>query len=576
AYRDWPERVAEPLRATARRNARARALLRRPLSGAGAGAALEERYARELAQSVGPESPAAPRLVFGASGLTLSGLAAGWEDGLEWDLEGVAHPPGYRPELVAETIAAVRTDLDAFGEAEQAVLENHGYLLADAAVRERGLHVTGGIAARPPHPPHPAWMPERRVREALDASSRRTALGRLRPRRAGRVTRRSEPTSTAGTALLERYRPLLRYDSLESCRADSAATICSLVAAGRCNSLHRADGTLIAAAAPAQGEPRLELDFLRGLTYPSGEPVARGDHLDECGGSHAVDAVTLRREPGWADVVYGHDRRDRAGARWLQYWFFHYYFDRGWLGIEQREGDWAMAQLRLDATDTPVEATFAQPGGGERLRWDQLETIGTEDGPAPVVYPARGSHVPRPRAGAFEAPVLPDHNDGLGPLVRPGLVPIGDDGPSWVLWPGRWGATRRREHFEADSPRGPREHSAWWEPLELHEEARPWEATRIPGAPPSLRLRARRESGIAVISYEFDRPGDEKGLPARIVAAPFDESGEPSGSRPFPIDGLSGSFALQLPGDRPWQGIRAAATSERGASGETASATFEE
>src|SRR5690349_19448764 len=44
AYRDWPERVAEPMRAIARRNARARAFLRMPLGAPGAEAALEERY----------------------------------------------------------------------------------------------------------------------------------------------------------------------------------------------------------------------------------------------------------------------------------------------------------------------------------------------------------------------------------------------------------------------------------------------------------------------------------------------------------------------------------------------------
>jgi hypothetical protein len=576
AYRDWPEHVAEPMRAIARRNARARALLRRPLPGTAAEAALEERYARELAASLGTGSAAAPRLVFGASGLTLSGLAAGWEECLEWELGAVAHPPGYRPELVRETIAAVRTDLDAFGEAEQAVLENHGYLVADAAVRARGLNLAGGIAARPPQPPHPRWMAEGRVREALAASSRRTPIGRLRPRRAGRARRRPEPAAAELTALLERHRPLLHYDSLESCRADSAATICGLAEPGRCNSLHRADGTLIAAAAPAEGEPRLDLDFLRALTYPSGDPVHRDDHLDECGGFHAADAAALRRRQDWADVAYGHARHDRDGGLWLQYWFFHYYLDRGWLGIEQREGDWSMLQLRLDAEGTPVEATFAQHGSAERLRWDQLEVAATEDGPAAVVYPARGSHVPRPRAGTFEAPLLPDHNDGLGPLVRPRLVPIGDDGPSWVLWPGRWGGSRRREYFEADSPRGPREHAQWWDPLELHAEAHPSEAARVAGAPSALRLRARREGGIAVVSYEFEEPDAGAGEPARIVAAPFDGSGEPSGSRPFAIDGRSGSFALQLPGGREWRGVRAAATSEHGAAGETASADFEE
>jgi hypothetical protein len=575
AYRDWPERVAEPMRAIARRNARARALLRRPLPGTAVEAALEERFARELAASLGGESAAGPRFVFGASGLTLSGLAAGWEESLEWELGGSAHPPGYRPDLVRETIAAVRTDLDAFGEAEQAVLENHGYLMADAALRARGLHVAGGILTHPPQPPHPRWIAEARVREALAASSRRTAVGRLRPRRAGRVARRRpEPASEQLTALLERHRPLLRYDSLESCRADSAATICGFADGGRCNSLHRADGTLIAAAAPAAGEPRLELDFLRGLSYPSGDPVRADDHLDECGGSHAGDAVGLHRRPGWADVAYGRARRDRDGGLWLQYWFFHYYFDRGWLGIESHEGDWTMLQLRLDAEGAPAEATLAQHGGAERLRWDQLEVMAAAEGPVAVFYPARGSHVPRPRAGTFVAPVLPDHSDGGGPLVRPRLVPIGDDGPGWVLWPGRWGATSRRESFEGTSPRGPREHAQWWDPLELHEEAHPWETAAVAGAPPPLRLRARREGGIAVVSYDLDPPGGGACEPARIVAAPFDDGPDPSACRPFTPEARTGSFALQLPGDREWRGVRAAVTSARGGVGETVSASF--
>ena len=49
-YRDWEERVAEPMRAIARRNARARAFLRRPFPGAarrgGAGGALRARAGR--------------------------------------------------------------------------------------------------------------------------------------------------------------------------------------------------------------------------------------------------------------------------------------------------------------------------------------------------------------------------------------------------------------------------------------------------------------------------------------------------------------------------------------------------
>ncbi|MEX2106851.1 MAG: hypothetical protein WD810_08125 [Solirubrobacterales bacterium] len=581
AYRDWPERVAEPMRAIARRNARARAILRRPLPGGGADAALEERYARELASSLGGESRWGPRFVFGASGLTLSGLAAGWEDCLEWKIDASVRPPGYDRDLVAETIASVRTDLDAFGAAEQAVLENHGYLLADAALRERGMATVGGIETRAPEPPHPYWMGAAKVRRALSASSRRRPIGRLRPRRPAARSRRPQPASAELTALLERHRPLLQYDSLESYRADSAAAICGVVAAGRCNTLHRADGALIAAAAPAAGEPRLELDFLRGGTYSNGEPVHEGDYLDECGGSHASDAAAMRRrEEGCADVAYGRARHDDQGRLWLQYWFFYYYDDRGLLGLEQHEGDWEMVQLRLGEGDVPEAATFARHAGAERLSWDQVVLGSTGQGRAPVVFPARGSHASLPRPGSHEAPVVADHNDGLGPRRRPRLVPIADDGPDWVLWPGRWGATRRRQYFEAESPRGPREQPHWWDPAELHAEARPWAGASDPGvggnlvAPPAPRIEARREGDLAVVFYGFPDPGGE-GEPARIVTAPFDGTEEPSGTHSFPVEGRKGSFALSLPTGRDWAGVRAAVTSSRGVSGETVAANFD-
>jgi hypothetical protein len=583
-YREWPERVAEPMRAIARRNARARAFLRKPFPGAGGEAALEERYARELVGSLGGEPAHGPRFVFGASGLILSGLAAGWEECLEWDLGAAVEAPGYGPGLVAEVIAAVRTDLDAFGEAEQAVLENHGYLLADAAARERGLVRARGIEARPPEPPHPRWMDEDRVREALGSSARRTAVGRLRARRAGRGERSPQPGSPELTALLERHRPLLRYDSLESFRADSVATICGLVGPGRCNSLHRADGALIAAAAPAAGEARLELDFLRGASYPNGEPARRGDYLDECGGAHAADALALRRREGHADVVYGRARHDGAERLWLQYWFFYYYDDKGLLGLEQREGDWEMVQVRLGAELAPEAATFARHAGAERLGWDEVELADSGEGPVLVVYPARGSHASLPRAGSFEAPVVPDHNDGLGPRLRPALTAIADDGPDWVLWPGRWGATRRRECFEADSPRGPREHPQWWDPAELHREARP--IGRAPtytegnrpggGGSPVGRLEARREEGLAVVSFRFADPVGEEGEPARFVAAPFAAGdGGPSPSHSLAIEGREGSCALRLPEGRGWTGVRVSAVSERGVAGATVTVPFE-
>jgi NTE family protein len=84
---------------------------------------------------------------------------------------------GYSKALAAEVIAGVRTDLDAFSTAEMAVLENHGYALAAAAV---ATHLSDLVTAGAPAatPPHPDWTDETRVREALANSWKRKLLGR--------------------------------------------------------------------------------------------------------------------------------------------------------------------------------------------------------------------------------------------------------------------------------------------------------------------------------------------------------------------------------------------------------------
>ena len=575
AHRDWPEQVARPLREIARRNART--IFRRPFPGT-AEAAREERYARALVESLGGESGSGPNFVFGASGLTLSGLAAGWEESVEWELGGSAHPPGYRPALVEEAITAVRTDLDPVSEAEQAVLENHGYLLADAALREQGLVSAGGVEGLPPEPPHPRWMSARRVREALAPGSRRKAGGRRRRWPTRRSGRSPERVGESAAALLERHRPLLQYDSLESFRADRVETICNLAKPGRCNSLHRADGSLIASVRPSRGEARLHLGFLGGSSYADGSPARRDDYLDECGGSPAADALEWRRARG-SDVVYGRARHDEDGRLWLQYWLFFYYDDKGLLGLEQHEGDWEVFQVRIGEKGRPDAATFARHSGADCLGWEQVQVAESEDGPVAVVHPARGSHAPLPRPGCFEAPVVPDHNDGLGPRVRPQLEAIAEDGPGWVLWPGRWGSTRRREYFEADSPRGPREHPCWWDPVELHREGRPWsgavasERVLAEAAPDPARVEARREGDLAVVDYSFPEPDGGQREPARIVAAPVDGRGETGAARSFPVEGRRGSFAIQLPGG-DWRGVRASVASELGVPGQSLTAPF--
>lgn len=78
--------------------------------------------------------------------------------------------PGYSKPLVKKVIGRIRTDLDRFTEAEQRVLENHGYMVADAAVRR---HMPAWVRPRPFQLPHPEWLGEERIRHALRHSHRR-------------------------------------------------------------------------------------------------------------------------------------------------------------------------------------------------------------------------------------------------------------------------------------------------------------------------------------------------------------------------------------------------------------------
>ncbi len=88
---------------------------------------------------------------------------------------------GYSKSLARDVVAGIRTDLDAFSDAEAAVLENHGYTLTDAALER---HV-GDLLPRPLPPrelPHPEWFPparsEDQIRTALAGSWTRKTFGR--------------------------------------------------------------------------------------------------------------------------------------------------------------------------------------------------------------------------------------------------------------------------------------------------------------------------------------------------------------------------------------------------------------
>jgi len=102
--------------------------------------------------------------------------AAYWS--LDSDIAELEHPGefSYSKGLVHEVIESIRTDLDDFGDHEQAVLENHGYALANAKVREYLKDLQPAVQA-PFALPFPGETDEKVVRHELRHSSRHSFFG---------------------------------------------------------------------------------------------------------------------------------------------------------------------------------------------------------------------------------------------------------------------------------------------------------------------------------------------------------------------------------------------------------------
>src|SRR6266545_6704405 len=267
----------------------------------------------------------------------------------------------------------------------------------------------------------------------------------------------SDPAPQSDAELLARYSPYLQYDSLESFRAHSGATL-------------------------------------------------PGSFLDEAWKRYIEDARRMHADPRYADRIYGHAVRDAAGKIWLQYYFSYYYNDKSFFGIGLHEGDWEMIQLRLGADGLPDAATFAQHNTGQALKWSEVELRNSPEGKVPVVYVGRGSHASFATKGEhFPLPLpQPDYADGKGPRIRPALDLISDAGPSWALWPGKWGSSD-------SSPRGPSTKKQWHQPAAFHQEV----SERIaleevapearPPAPPAPKLEVHRVQDQFIVDYSFPR-----------------------------------------------------------------------
>jgi hypothetical protein len=385
------------------------------------------------------------------------------------------------------------------------------------------------------------------------------------------------------SAHLQRYRPYLRYDSRESYFADSVATMTNFSLPGTGgNTLKRADGTVLASTDPGQAPATLNLDFLDGSEYESGEEVRHDDYLDATGRDYVLDARRMHAVPAYADRVYGHAVVDNEGRQWLQYWCFYYYNDKSFVGVGLHEGDWEMVQIGLDADGEPELVTVSQHKGGQRCAWSDLEQHGSRGGRGPVIYVALGSHANHIAAGKYEAPVVPDYCDAGGALIRPAVEQIDDSGPPWALWPGSWGSTRARSKLESDSPRGPHTKDPWRNPGEFHAKALPSsevraraEQVRAQRGPPAPILSARREGDQAVIEYSFPPLERDQPAPAQVVLtvdSPDDTL--PAASYSVEVSGDRGAEEHPLPLEDKRYEIQATAYSEDGQASQAASVSL--
>jgi len=276
------------------------------------------------------------------------------------------------------------------------------------------------------------------------------------------------PAAPAADGALERYRPLLRYDSQET---NFAIDIDPLIAAA---TVERADGGTVRGLRPRDLAAR----------YRDGRVAGAGDRLRFDTG--------IAAEP----AVYGRQARDGSGRTWLQYWLFlpDNRQDRGLLRTGRHEGDWELFQLRLDAAGRPVEATLAQHTWAQGCGWRALR----RDGDAPVMFVANASHALYAAPGVHDRP-WPDPNDeadGRGRAVRPGLIEIGPRRTPWIGWPGRFGGTEDSlVPGEEPSPRGPAfQPDRWDDPGAFHAaEARPCTA-----GPPTRPWQSAVLAGIAL------------------------------------------------------------------------------
>ena len=302
--------------------------------------------------------------------------------------------------------------------------------------------------------------------------------------------------------LLERHRPILRYDRQYDYQA---ASVLSAVE-NRGNILRRFDGEVIARAG---GEPALSLELL--TSYPAGlEPS--GDDCLSMAPDVLGDARRMEGEERYAGRLYGRAVED-GGKTWLQYWFWLYYNPKNLFGFGKHEGDWEAIQIGLGADGEPELAAYAQHNSGEARRFSrgEVEVEERAGGLHPVVYVASLSHASYFEPGTHPYPGGIDHAYGDGPTD---FLPVEQPGP-WAEWAGRWGSSERViARRIGNGPPSPARQGKWRNPASFQARMRRrrlraliGRALRVLGRatyPRAPTIEARLEGRRCLIDYRLN------------------------------------------------------------------------
>ncbi len=378
-------------------------------------------------------------------------------------------------------------------------------------------------------------------------------------------------------ALLERYKPVLRYDSHEVYFADSAAEWTDNPG----HTLRRGpQGAVLAESPDSPPTPLLALAFLGPESYANGVAADAEDLISCPYRDYAEQARRLHAQARYANRVYGRWARGSDDCMWVQYWLFYFYNDFELLGeafpAGLHEGDWEMVQLRLDAAEeAPDLAVYAKHKRAEARRFADVELV---EGQHPVVYVARGSHAAYFSGGTHWGEAWFDHADGKGLSPALTLEVARDDDPAyaWLRWPGFWGDTKPNpDHelhpFDDTSPRGPGGHDQWRDPhllLTTVDDYTQFERVPAAGAPapapaaerpppspepPAPRVTLAR-SGQQLLRVTYDCPEwpAELRLVQLLVTLHSEQDPLPPVAHRVPITATSGTVDLPVELNPEW------------------------